>query len=186
MRKVALLLTALALLTPAAAWAQSASVNLGEGSVSGRAIGLEEKPAAPRSNHAVTGLYFYDGRVVDLARSLRPSARGEYEISDVNRVYLERSALDVELMGRGMAWFDTGTHESLHQAAAFVEAVEGRQGLMIASPEEIAYRLGYIDEAQLERLATSMRKSGYAGYLARLLTERSLDLLSPLATGADA
>jgi glucose-1-phosphate thymidylyltransferase len=144
----------------------------------GRVLSIEEKPARPKSNFAVTGLYFYDNTVLEIARTLARSARGEYEITDVNRVYLERGDLHVQVMGRGMAWFDTGTHESLHGAATFIEAVENRQGLMIASPEEIAHRAGYIDAAQLERLASSMGKSSYADYLRQLITERSLRQIS--------
>jgi glucose-1-phosphate thymidylyltransferase len=144
----------------------------------GRALSLEEKPAKPKSNFAVTGLYFYDDRVVDLARTLRPSARGEYEITDLNRLYLEAGQLNVELLGRGTAWFDTGTHESLHQASSFIEAVESRQGLMIASPEEIAYREGYIDREALERLATTLGKSTYGAYLRDLVGESSARLIS--------
>ena len=144
----------------------------------GRAISIEEKPTRPRSNFAVTGLYFYDNDVVEIARTLRPSARGEYEITDVNRVYLEAGRLQVELFGRGTAWFDTGTHESLLGASTFIEAVETRQGLLIASPEEIAYREGFIDAAQVEQLASAMGKSSYAHYLRQLLTEPSLRLVS--------
>ena len=144
----------------------------------GRVLSIEEKPARPRSNFAVTGLYFYDNDVLDIARTLAPSARGEYEITDVNRAYLERGDLHVQIMGRGMAWFDTGTHESLHGAATFIEAVENRQGLMIACPEEIAHRAGYIDAEQLERLASTMGKSSYGVYLRQLLTERSLRQIS--------
>ena len=144
----------------------------------GRVLSIEEKPAQPRSNFAVTGLYFYDNDVLDIARTLAPSARGEYEITDVNRAYLERGDLHVQIMGRGMAWFDTGTHESLHGAATFIEAVENRQGLMIACPEEIAHRAGYIDAEQLERLASTMGKSSYGVYLRQLLTERSLRQIS--------
>ena len=137
----------------------------------GRAVGLEEKPAAPRSNYAVTGLYFYDERVVDIAREIRPSARGELEITDVNRRYLELGELDVQVLGRGTAWLDTGTHESLLQAGMFIQTIEARQGLKVACPEEIAYRLGYIDAAQVERLADPLRKSGYGQYLLALLRE---------------
>jgi glucose-1-phosphate thymidylyltransferase len=144
----------------------------------GRALSLEEKPARPRSSFAVTGMYFYDNAVLDIARGLRPSARGEYEITDVNRTYLEAGALRVELMGRGTAWFDTGTHESLHGAATFIEAIESRQGLMIACPEEIAYREGYIDGEQLARLAASLGKSSYGAYLTQLAGEGSLRYVS--------
>src|SRR5690606_31048859 len=121
----------------------------------------EEKPKQPKSNFAVTGLYFYDNTVLDIAASLRPSARGEYEITDVNRVYLERGQLNVELFGRGIAWLDTGTHESLLQAALFIEAIETRQGLKVCCPEEIAYRAGYIDGKQLEALARPLAKTRY-------------------------
>jgi glucose-1-phosphate thymidylyltransferase len=135
----------------------------------GRAVSLEEKPAQPKSNYAVTGLYFYDGEVVDLAARLRPSARGELEITDLNRLYLERGALTVEQLGRGVAWLDTGTHESLIQASMFIEALESRQGLKVGCPEEIAFRAGFIDAAQLERLAQPLAKSGYGTYLLDLL-----------------
>jgi glucose-1-phosphate thymidylyltransferase len=137
----------------------------------GRAVSIEEKPAVPRSNYAVTGLYFYDNRVVDVARELRPSARGELEITDVNSWYLRRGQLDVELLGRGTAWLDTGTHDALLQASLFVQTIEQRQGLKIACPEEIAYRMGYIGAADLERLAEPLRKSAYGEYLLRLLRE---------------
>jgi len=139
-----------------------------------RAINLEEKPVKPRSRYAVTGLYFYDDRVCDITASIRPSARGELEITDVNRRYLEMGALDVEVMGRGYAWLDTGTHQSLLQAASFIETIEERQGLKVACPEEIAYRAGWIDAGQLERLARPLAKSGYGQYLLRLLSERAL------------
>jgi glucose-1-phosphate thymidylyltransferase len=135
----------------------------------GRAVSLEEKPAQPKSNYAVTGLYFYDGEVVDLAARLRPSARGELEITDLNRLYLERGALTVEQLGRGVAWLDTGTHESLIQASMFIEALESRQGLKVGCPEEIAFRAGFIDAGQLERLARPLAKSGYGTYLLDLL-----------------
>jgi glucose-1-phosphate thymidylyltransferase len=138
----------------------------------GRALGIQEKPAVPRSNYAVVGLYYYDNRVVDIARSIRPSARGELEITDVNMRYLELGALDVELLGRGTAWLDTGTHESLLQAGLFIETIEERQGLKIACPEEIAYRMGYIDAAQVERLAEPLRGVGYGRYLLQLLQEQ--------------
>jgi glucose-1-phosphate thymidylyltransferase len=136
----------------------------------GRVLSLEEKPPQPRSRYAVTGLYFYDNAVCDIAAGLKPSPRGELEITDVNRTYLERGELSVELMGRGMAWLDTGTHESLLAAAQYIETIERRQGLKIACPEEIAYRLGYIDAAALEKLGQSM-KNGYGLYLLDVLRE---------------
>ena len=138
----------------------------------GHAISLEEKPAQPKSNYAVTGLYFYDSQVVDIARELKPSARGELEITDVNRTYMERDALDVVVMGRGHAWLDTGTHESLLDASQFIATVEKRQGLKISCPEEIAYRMGYIDAAALEQLARPMLKNPYGQYLMTVLKER--------------
>ncbi len=138
----------------------------------GRAISLEEKPARPRSCFAVTGLYFYDQRVVEVARSIRPSARGELEITDVNRAYLAWDALRVELMGRGMAWLDTGTHESLLEAALYIQTLERRQALKIACPEEVAWRLGWIDDQDLERLAAPLAKNGYGQYLLALLARR--------------
>ena len=135
----------------------------------GRALSLEEKPKQPKSRFAVTGLYFYDDHVVDLTRTLKPSARNELEITDLNRRYLELGDLHAELMGRGMAWLDTGTHDSLLEAAAFIQTIEKRQGLKIACPEEIAYRAGYIDAAQLERLAAALDNSGYGKYLRGVL-----------------
>jgi glucose-1-phosphate thymidylyltransferase len=131
----------------------------------GRALDIQEKPRQPKSHYAVTGLYFYDNAVLDIAASLRPSARRELEITDVNRAYLTRDALRAELLGRGIAWLDTGTHESLLQAAMFIEAIESRQGLKVCCPEEIAFREGYIDAAQLERLALPLAKTGYGAYL---------------------
>jgi len=140
----------------------------------GRAVSLEEKPKSPRSNYAVTGLYFYDNRVLDVAREIRPSARGELEITDVNRRFLELGALNVEIMGRGMAWLDTGTHESLMDAANFIATIERRQGLKVACPEEVAYRSGWIDAAQIERLAAPLAKNEYGRYLLAMLREKVL------------
>ena len=138
---------------------------------SGHVVSLEEKPVHPKSRYAVTGLYFYDNEVIDIAATLKPSARGELEITDVNRAYLQRRALHVELMGRGMAWLDTGTHESLLEAAQYIATIERRQGLKVACPEEIAFRLGYIDAAALERLGQAMAKNAYGQYLLALLRE---------------
>lgn len=137
----------------------------------GRVIGLEEKPAVPRSNYAVTGLYFYDGEASDIARDLRPSARGEYEITDMNLEYLRRGALRLEVLRRGSVWLDTGTHDSLHEASSFIRTIETRQGTKIASPEEIAWRMGFIDDGALARLAAPLAKSGYGVYLQALLNE---------------
>ncbi len=139
---------------------------------SGRVISIEEKPPQPKSRYAVTGLYFYDARVLDIAAALRPSGRGELEITDVNRRYLELGALSVEVMGRGTAWLDTGTHESLLEASQFIQTIERRQGLKIACPEEIAYRRGWIDAAQVERLAAPMASNSYGQYLLNMLRER--------------
>ena len=140
----------------------------------GKAIGIEEKPTEPKSNYAVTGLYFYDSRVVEFARNLKPSVRGELEITDINRLYLDDDALQVELMGRGAAWLDTGTHDSLLEAAQFVQIIEQRQGLKICCPEEIAYNNGLIDAAQLKTLAQSLGKNGYGEYLLGVLDETTL------------
>ena len=134
-----------------------------------RAIGIEEKPSQPKSNYAVTGLYFYDGQVTDLAKALKPSARGELEITDLNRLYLEQGSLQVELMGRGVAWLDTGTHKSLNEAANFIEIVQRRQGLKISCPVEIAYKLGYIDAGQVEAIANGLNQNEYGRYLLKML-----------------
>ena len=137
----------------------------------GRPVEIEEKPEKPRSHFAVTGLYFYDVDVVEIARNLKPSPRGELEITDVNRVYLERGDLSVEIMGRGSAWLDTGTHESLLEAGSFVHTLEARQGLKVACPEEIAWRMGYIDDTQLKELAGPLRGNSYGSYLLRLIDD---------------
>jgi glucose-1-phosphate thymidylyltransferase len=139
----------------------------------GRALNIEEKPVQPKSQFAVTGLYFYDNRVIDFAATLRPSARGELEITDVNRMYLMHGALRVEILGRGAAWLDTGTHESLLRAATFIETIETRQGLKVCCPEEIAFRAGYIDAGQLERLALPLAKTGYGKYLLEVARDPS-------------
>jgi glucose-1-phosphate thymidylyltransferase len=138
----------------------------------GKALSVEEKPKQPKSRYAVTGLYFYDNQVVEIARKLKPSGRGELEITDVNREYLKRGQLDVCVMGRGMAWLDTGTHEALMEASLFIQTLEKRQGLMVACPEEIAYRYGYITREQVEAQALPMRNNGYGAYLLQMLRER--------------
>jgi len=147
----------------------------------GRVLSIEEKPRNPRSNYAVTGLYFYDGQVTDIAAALKPSARGEYEITDVNLEYLRRGQLAIEILGRGMAWLDAGTHESLHDAASFIETIERRQGLKIACPEEVAWRRGLIDSAQLEKLGSELRQSGYGQYLLSLLESDKPLRASPMS-----
>ena len=151
----------------------------------GRALSIEEKPQKPKSNYAVVGLYFYDNSVVDIAASLKPSPRGELEITDVNNRYLQQGELHVEVFGRGFAWLDTGTLQSLLDAANFIEAIESRQGLKVGCIEEVAYRLGYIDAAQLEKLAEPLMKSGYGQYLMRLLEQGRIHIGRPVADHED-
>jgi glucose-1-phosphate thymidylyltransferase len=139
---------------------------------SGRALSIEEKPQHPKSRYAVTGIYFYDNQVIGIAKSLQPSARGELEITDVNKTYLKNGQLEVVVMGRGMAWLDTGTHESLMDASLYIQAIEKRQGLMVACPEEIAYRSGYITADRVEQIGNSMRNNSYGAYLLQLLREK--------------
>jgi len=140
------------------------------------ALSIEEKPAKPRSNYAVTGLYFYDNQVCDIAASLKPSTRGELEITDVNRIYLEKNALSVEIMGRGFAWLDTGTHDSLLDAAGFIATLQKRQGLMVACPEEIAYRQGWISAETVQKVASQFSKNNYGQYLRKILNELNTSL----------
>ena len=143
-----------------------------EFSADGQVLSVEEKPQKPKSSYAITGLYFYDNRVIEIARNIKPSVRGELEITDVNRNYLEAGELTVEIFGRGAAWLDTGTHDNLLAAGQFVQTIEERQGLKIACPEEIAYRMGYIDAEQLQALAEPLQKSGYGEYLLQVLSEQ--------------